>query len=928
MIWVFFSKGLFRLFIFAFISLSFLLVVHASAYAATTYYVDPDITDVHVASNVPDYTTYDHTTFAVTGGSDSVYKTIADVNLKSFSAGDSILFKKGGTWNEQLNISNTGSSGSVITYDSYGAGADPIIDGQATRSYAISSASKSFITIQNIHVKSGTTAGIYLNGGTNLTVTNVETNSNNHGLYIHAAAAGIFTSINAHNNTLSGMLVDGTGVVTINSSQSNTNANGYWISTHTVGAVTINNSTATGNTTGHGFRIDGSAGVTCNTCTASAGGNDGFYVTAPNSDLTCNGCIAYNNQEDGISVYTATTGPTTLTCNYCKSYNNGKTGSGSAGDGYSAHDQTTLYLNYCVGYGNYKSGVAVVGSATGHIYNSTFYNDYESSDPSNIGIWLAGTGTWDIKNNITRNHTIEYQITGPTVTSDYNLFSDSRGGNAFCYTGACPTNWAGFKAASGQDTHSINLNPNFYDEANNDLHLTSTSPAINTGTNLSFSRDYDNNPLVGLPDIGAYEFMSPIASTSLVQYKSDGTTVISSGGWTNQATVVFKFNMSSTNSADMLTPQVELQQNGTAFTNTANHTDTAVAYSGSPVLGTVTVSGLSDGATYHWQAQASNSASAGPWLVNGGSPDFKVDLTAPTITSTGTTTISTEATITWITNEDSSSKVDYGLTNSYGSSTAETDTSTRVSSHSVTLSGLTGNCTTYHYRVRSKDAAGNEAVGSDNTFSTSGCPETSSPSNNSNAAPSCGDSAPTGTPDLFQINANDTQAVLYFSPVSSNVNKYYVAYGYTPGDQRFGVEINQGSSTGVLSYTIDLLSPNRTYYVRLRAGNGCMPGSWGNEMKITTAKKGTTGGVSYYKNFISRILSIFPRQTTVLKTIQQPTPKPIITSCSTYTVNAGDSLWSIAQTKLGEGNKYLDLLKKNNLKSSVIHSGQKIQVGC
>lgn len=68
--------------------------------------------------------------------------------------------------------------------------------------------------------------------------------------------------------------------------------------------------------------------------------------------------------------------------------------------------------------------------------------------------------------------------------------------------------------------------------------------------------------------------------------------------------------------------------------------------------------------------------------------------------------------------------MEYGLTTSYGSSTTETDTATRVQSHSVILSNL-GSCTIYHYRARSKDAATNEGIGNDNTFTTTGCPNTS-----------------------------------------------------------------------------------------------------------------------------------------------------------------------------------------------------------
>jgi hypothetical protein len=65
---------------------------------------------------------------------------------------------------------------------------------------------------------------------------------------------------------------------------------------------------------------------------------------------------------------------------------------------------------------------------------------------------------------------------------------------------------------------------------------------------------------------------------------------------------------------------------------------------------------------------------------------------------------SSGATITWTTNEASSTQVEYGVTSSYGSAT--TLNSALVTSHSATLSGLSAS-TTYFYRVRSADAAGN-----------------------------------------------------------------------------------------------------------------------------------------------------------------------------------------------------------------------------
>lgn len=101
------------------------------------------------------------------------------------------------------------------------------------------------------------------------------------------------------------------------------------------------------------------------------------------------------------------------------------------------------------------------------------------------------------------------------------------------------------------------------------------------------------------------------------------------------------------------------------------------------------------------------------------------DINAPTISSISSSADRITATITWTTNEISSSQVAYGLTSSYGSTTTETDTSTRVTSHSVSITGLICN-TTYHYKVISKDSVSYTSADNDNTFITSSCPSTTS----------------------------------------------------------------------------------------------------------------------------------------------------------------------------------------------------------
>jgi hypothetical protein len=93
------------------------------------------------------------------------------------------------------------------------------------------------------------------------------------------------------------------------------------------------------------------------------------------------------------------------------------------------------------------------------------------------------------------------------------------------------------------------------------------------------------------------------------------------------------------------------------------------------------------------------------------------DITAPVITGVSTLAVGkTGAVIIWTTNEAATSQVVYGLTTLYGSATAQ-DTNF-VTSHTVTLGGLIAG-TSYNFKVKSKDANGNESVSQDYTLVTS-----------------------------------------------------------------------------------------------------------------------------------------------------------------------------------------------------------------
>jgi len=95
---------------------------------------------------------------------------------------------------------------------------------------------------------------------------------------------------------------------------------------------------------------------------------------------------------------------------------------------------------------------------------------------------------------------------------------------------------------------------------------------------------------------------------------------------------------------------------------------------------------------------------------------FSIDKTAPVIsdlTSSGLSQASIQ--VSWTTDELSTSQIEYGLTTSYGSLTSVTDISPMVTSHSVTLTGLTSG-STYHFRAKTTDALGTSGVSADQTF--------------------------------------------------------------------------------------------------------------------------------------------------------------------------------------------------------------------
>src|SRR5207245_641899 len=194
---------------------------------------------------------------------------------------------------------------------------------------------------------------------------------------------------------------------------------------------------------------------------------------------------------------------------------------------------------------------------------------------------------------------------------------------------------------------------------------------------------------------------------------------------------------------------------------------------------TTTASNAAHGLTAVARDAAGNTAASAAVSVT-------VDNTPPVISLVSAFNIaSSQATISWATNKASDSQVDYGPTMAHGSSTPLN--SSLLTSHAATLTGLLAT-TTYHYRVKSRDAAGNLATSADFTLTTLiAVPDTTPPS------------VPTS---LSASAVSSSQINLSWTASTDNVG----VAGYTIS--RGGSQIG---TTALTSYSDTSLSPSTTY---------------------------------------------------------------------------------------------------------------------
>lgn len=133
---------------------------------------------------------------------------------------------------------------------------------------------------------------------------------------------------------------------------------------------------------------------------------------------------------------------------------------------------------------------------------------------------------------------------------------------------------------------------------------------------------------------------------------------------------------------------------------------------------------------------------------------------------------------------------------------------------------------------------GSYGIGNYNEGETSSSQTVSNSVTSSSSSNTCSDAAPgsRGSWLYGAIPKNSTSIQLYFTEAGEPVTKYVLEYGTKSGEYQFGVSDMGMNERNQMMFEVNSLSPNTTYYFRIRSDNGCATGPLSNEISATTKK--------------------------------------------------------------------------------------------
>jgi glucose/arabinose dehydrogenase len=199
------------------------------------------------------------------------------------------------------------------------------------------------------------------------------------------------------------------------------------------------------------------------------------------------------------------------------------------------------------------------------------------------------------------------------------------------------------------------------------------------------------------------------------------------------------------------------------------------------------------------------------------------DSSPPVISGIVSTPTAGSSTVSWTTDEPATSQIDYGTTTAYGTSSPLV--TTLATSHSQVLTGLSP-VTTYHYRLRSSDAAGNTAFSTDATFTTdasgstflSDLPTTGSPVNGWGPFERDRSNGEAGAADGRTLTIGATTYPKGIGTHAASDLRFNVPAGCTAFSAQIGIDDEVGNR-GTSTFEVWNSTTTRLYQSPLRTGN-------------------------------------------------------------------------------------------------------------
>ena len=456
----------------------------------------------------------------------SPWRTIQHA-ANSVKAGDTV-YVRGGMYNESVNIPASGSAiAGSITFQTF-PGESAILDGTglvpstSSTQGLINITNQSYISIQGFEIRNYQTAsasaipaGIWVSGsGSNIQilnnlihniVTTSETTGNAFGIAVYGTAA----PASLDSVTISGNQVY--GLKTGNSESVNVDGN--------VTNFAITNNIIHDNDN-IGIDVIGFEGVSPNPAydyarNGTIAGNTIYNISAINNP-------GEGNQYDANGIYVDGGSQVVIERNLIHDVDIGI----EMASEHQGHVTSFVIARNNLVYSANSTGITIGGYAsnvggTDHctiVNNTLFQNDTKNTGSGEFQIQYYAT------NNVFKNNIVYASSQGLFINNytnsepdpadvDYNLYYSllSSSMAVFLWNGTNHTGFSSYQSATGKDSHSQYVDPQFLSLTTPDLQIQLTSPAVNAGINLGTgvvgALDFAGNPrLRGTSiDIGAYE---------------------------------------------------------------------------------------------------------------------------------------------------------------------------------------------------------------------------------------------------------------------------------------------------------------------------------------------------------------------------------------------------------------------------------------